>query len=803
MARTRILVNALRILPGGVDIYRDELLAGLAGRSDVDLLVASREEWAEDYRALGASVWSVKMARPPLDKLQEPVRLARLCRSLEPDLLHTPANLFLGEIACPLVVTLHDLGYRHLSLGKLASAYRDRSTASMVGRAAAVISVSEHTAEQVRLHHPPAAGKLHVVRNGYRGPAELPPIRSHRPDTPYLLAFAHWPHKNPADAVRALGLLAVRHPDLELRLIGAHPEALAAARRAAREEGVEGALRTPGVVTDEELWELYTGAEALLFLSEYEGSGLPVLEAMALGCPVVVSDRGALPETAAGHADVVAFGDTEAAADAVARRMADPVASRGRLLAAREHVSRFTWARCIEETMAVYRQVTAPIGVQRGERAPAEQGWVDPAWAWPADVRAMLDELREACDHDSLRSALVTGSAARGELAVEQGAEGTLLRSDVELYLVADDAERARAALDPALAAIERRYVARWPRFHVDVSYLRPADLPRLEPWIRHFELQRNARVLCGEDLRPSLPETTLADLDWRELNEVCLWRSLSLVLGLPAAWVRGEEELDLEQRHVLARNLLDVTTWASPGGGRMLPSFAERVAAWTADGPPRGSESLRLPSSELLAGCVSCRSDSARLPDGEHLFAAALAAWEDVWAVVSGEEESTHPGGGLGLRRLDVARRLRAAGRVRSLGGSAAAEVLSAGPFQPAARCALDLARAAERLRGGSDAGEPLAAAARLLGEPVWERDTASFVASTSKSVNAGAGAGLGARGAGSPSAGQGADGDTREPATAADRWCGLRRRLARLVELALAQPRWSRLIPKGDRQQ
>ncbi|MED6334617.1 MAG: glycosyltransferase family 1 protein [Planctomycetota bacterium] len=761
MVRTRILLNALRILPGGVNIYRDELIAGLAERDDVDLLVAAREEWAEDYRSKGASVWPVSMARPPLDKLQEPVLLARLCRRLEPDLLHTPATLFLGEVPCPLVVTLHDFGYRHLSLGGLASLYRARSMSLMVRRAAALISVSEHTRAQAQVHHPEAAGRLHIVRNGYRGPATLPPIRPARSaggGPSYLLAFAHWPHKNPAGAVRVLGRLAPDHPDLELRLVGENAKALSGARRAAREEGVEGALRILGVVSDERLWELYAGAEALLFLSEYEGSGLPVLEAMALGCPVVVSDRGALPETAGGHGDVVAFGDWRAAADAVAARIDDPEVSRERLLAAREHVSQFTWARCVEETQAVYRSVAVPAAAS----ACDELHWVDSAWEWPEEVLAVLRELRAVCDHASLRCALLTGSAARGELAIEEAVDGPLLRSDVELYLVTDDPSRARTAMGPALSALERRHVGRWPRFHVDVSYVRPADLVRLEPWIRHFELECNARVLCGEDLRSELPHVTVDNLDWRELNEVCLWRALSLVLGLPTAWVRGERELDLEERHVLARNLLDVTTWASPGGGRMLPSFAARVAAWTSEGPPRGTQGLRMPCAELLEDCVACRSDSARLPDGERLFGAALAAWEDVWSLVCGERTSEHPGAGRGLRRVDPARRLRACGRVRSLGGAAALEMLSSGPFQPAARSALELARAAECIHTGADATCWLEGPERLLGA----------------SVSAGAGV------------------------TDADLWSDLRHRLGRLVELALAQPRWSRLIPAEDRQ-
>ena len=67
----RVLVNALRVLPGGVCIYRDKLVRGLHQREDVELLVACRREYAEEWRALGISVHAASMPRPPFDILVE------------------------------------------------------------------------------------------------------------------------------------------------------------------------------------------------------------------------------------------------------------------------------------------------------------------------------------------------------------------------------------------------------------------------------------------------------------------------------------------------------------------------------------------------------------------------------------------------------------------------------------------------------------------------------------------------------------------------------------------------------------
>lgn len=747
---TRVLVNALRILLGGVTVYRDELIAGLQAREGIELVVACRAEWAEELREAGVDVRPIAMASPPLDKLQERRRLIELCRELRPDILHTPATLFLPPVDCIVVATVHDLSYRELDYGLVTRLYRHHSLASMCRRAARLICVSERTRDDLVQALPAVAGKAEVVCNGFRGPGDLPPLDEVAETTePYLLTFAHWPHKNPAAAVRVLALLAEEHRGMELRIIGSDPQALAGVRRAAAELGVEPRVKLLGRVSDEELWSQYTGAAALIFLSEYEGSGLPVLEAMAVGCPVVVSDRGALPGTAGGHGAVVALDDVEAAARYVDRHLAEPVWSLEQRRAARAYVSDFSWERTVDHTVAIYERLLAPNTAS--EHDPLS--WVDPSWGWPPAILEMLGELAQAFALPEVKSAILTGSTARGELAVEQSEGEVMLRSDVELYVVADDPGGAQAALAAPIRELERRYGELWSSFHVDVAYMRPSRLPALEPWIRHCELHANARVLAGEDLRPLLPAFDVDQLDWCELNEVALWRSMSLVLQLPLDWLAGARPLNVEERHLLARNLLDVTTWAWPGAGRILPSFGARVEAWRTDGPPAELAGLELPDAELLGACLAARADSARLPDGELLFSAAVRAWRSIWSVVEGELPCGHRAAGAGVRRLDILRRTRAAVRLLPLGATASVVTLQRGPFEPAARCALQLAATALDLRAGADTTGTLEEQRRLLG------------------VSTGG--------------------------SALELWRDLRLQLGRYMDLALARPHWERLVP------
>jgi glycosyltransferase involved in cell wall biosynthesis len=145
--------------------------------------------------------------------------------------------------------------------------------------------------------------------------------------------------------IQAVALLAGRHPTLRLDIVGdnrTHPRldlGLLAART-----GLGDRLRVSGFVTEIELADRYAAADAAVFLSEYEGFGLPALEAAARGVPLVVSTRPSLGEIFAEAALSVDPTDAGAVAAALERVLAEPdtragLAARGRALAAR-----YSWA---------------------------------------------------------------------------------------------------------------------------------------------------------------------------------------------------------------------------------------------------------------------------------------------------------------------------------------------------------------------------------------------------------------------------------------------------------------------------
>jgi glycosyltransferase involved in cell wall biosynthesis len=175
----------------------------------------------------------------------------------------------------------------------------------------------------------------------------------------YLFFPGHtWLHKNHVTAIAALRVLRERH-GLRLPLIctGAAREAQHAIHEAIREAGVEGQVRFLGYCERHELPSLYRGAACLVFPSLFEGFGMPVLEAMACGCPVVCSNTTSLPEIAGEAAQLVDPRDPEAIAAAIASLVREPERREELRRRGFTQAARFSWRRHTLETLRVFREV--------------------------------------------------------------------------------------------------------------------------------------------------------------------------------------------------------------------------------------------------------------------------------------------------------------------------------------------------------------------------------------------------------------------------------------------------------------
>ena len=263
----------------------------------------------------------------------------------------------------PLVAQVHeaswaDPGLRHHLHPRFASDL-ERALDRTMAVAAHVITPSVASRDQVLAAFPDAAGRVHAVPHGVEVPAvhELtpPPVSD-----PYILFVGVMHPRKNLDALRAaVGLLAARGLPYPLVAVlspaADRPDPLEFESESVAElQGAPGRLRVLRGLSEHELGATMAGAAALCLPSHFEGFGLPVLEAMARGTPVVVSARGALPEVV-GDAGIVVEPEPRPLADALEQLLSDPARAAALGEAARQRAATFTWSRTAEGWLEILR----------------------------------------------------------------------------------------------------------------------------------------------------------------------------------------------------------------------------------------------------------------------------------------------------------------------------------------------------------------------------------------------------------------------------------------------------------------
>jgi glycosyltransferase involved in cell wall biosynthesis len=279
------------------------------------------------------------------------------------DVVHAPSLAVPPRGGTPLVVTVHDAGFLEHpeTFPRRGRRFHAQGLRAALARADRIITVSQAAADEIRRHSGVAADRLRVIPNGVE-PVEVPPgeverIRRqlHLGEAPYVFwVGTQEPRKNVALLVKSFADAVSRHR-LPHRLVLAGERGWlhrdAAGMPGASDLGDR--LRVLGGIADDELFALYSGAALFALPSRHEGFGLPVLEAMAQGTPVLCSDAPALVEVAAGSAAVVPL-VPEQWTEALGALLTDEQWRRRLAAAGRTRAGELTWERCVAATRAVY-----------------------------------------------------------------------------------------------------------------------------------------------------------------------------------------------------------------------------------------------------------------------------------------------------------------------------------------------------------------------------------------------------------------------------------------------------------------
>jgi glycosyltransferase involved in cell wall biosynthesis len=263
------------------------------------------------------------------------------------------------------IKTMHAFTTPPGSMAPLTRFYRRMNYPRSVRLAEAIIINSQSLRSEITRHLDVDPAKLRLIpeavdhelfRPGDAGQARAR-IAAHGITRPFVLFVSSlWPYKNCDGLLRAWALARAELPGRQLAIVGPgrNESYVAQLHALAAELGITSDVVFVGGVPLDQTVEFYRAAEAFVYPSHNETFGLPILEAMACGCPVVTSNASAMPETAGGAAVLSDPADPAS----IARAITEAVAGRDRLIAAGlQRASQFTWSATAASTLEVYREV--------------------------------------------------------------------------------------------------------------------------------------------------------------------------------------------------------------------------------------------------------------------------------------------------------------------------------------------------------------------------------------------------------------------------------------------------------------
>ncbi len=347
----KVLLDCRMAEWSGVGRYTRGLVSGLIAEGVVSLVLVT----ASDSHGLFPGARTVPAQHSPFS-LAGMVELAAIIRREQPDVVHCLHFPTPTRSPVPIVVTLHDVTPLVVD-SVMPSATRRlvyrALTARAVRLAKRVIAPSAATQRDLARLFPASAGRSIVVPEAADDFASGEVAPDPGVDRPYVLSMGNTKaHKDLPTLFAAFDRVAQDFPDMNLVLTGEEPAGYIDARVpfTSRKR-----VSFTGEISDVRLRSLYANATVFAFPSRYEGFGLPPLEAMALGAPVITTTAASLPEVVGDAAILVPPGDVTALTGALAKLLGDEKMREALIEKGRLRAASFSWRQTAQLTVAVYR----------------------------------------------------------------------------------------------------------------------------------------------------------------------------------------------------------------------------------------------------------------------------------------------------------------------------------------------------------------------------------------------------------------------------------------------------------------
>ena len=366
----RIGIDARKLHDFGIGTYIRNLLRHLARLdTQTDFVVLCRPEDCASVAAIGENFRAVA-ATAGNYTLAEQIAIPLALRREGVTLFHAPHYVLPPLVRCRSVVTIHDcihLMFPQYLPNRAALAYARTSIRLAARRATRVLTVSESSKRDILRFVDTQPEKIDVIYNAYDERFGIAPpeedverVRErYQLHDPFVLYAGNVkPHKNLERLIEAFDLVRNRGvAPLKLVLIGDEISKYAALRRAVHQHQLHKYVRFVGYLPEKTLAVMYRLASVFVFPSLYEGFGLPPLEAMASGTPVVTSNVSSLPEVAGDAAVLVDPYSPDAIADGIYRVMSDDALRAELRVKGPLRARQFSWAQSVGRVREIYGEV--------------------------------------------------------------------------------------------------------------------------------------------------------------------------------------------------------------------------------------------------------------------------------------------------------------------------------------------------------------------------------------------------------------------------------------------------------------
>ena len=303
----------------------------------------------------------------------EQILFPRLIKRQKVDLMHFPHFNVPIFSRTPFVVTIHDLIITHYptikatTLGPAAYALKQIGYHTVISHAIKksrkIIAVSEFTKNDIIDSFGANPEKISVTYEAADAAVDLSKresseivLEKFKIKQPYILYVGNaYPHKNIGGLIRAFKI--IKDKNLSLVLVGKEDYFYRRVKKEAEKEDALAGVNFTGFVSDEELAALYRNARLYCFPSFYEGFGLPPLEAMTYGVPVVSSDRSCLPEILKDSAEYFNPDDLDQTAKILYDISSNEIRRADLIKKGYEQVKKYSWEQCARETLRVYEEI--------------------------------------------------------------------------------------------------------------------------------------------------------------------------------------------------------------------------------------------------------------------------------------------------------------------------------------------------------------------------------------------------------------------------------------------------------------